>query len=140
MCKVLNVRQVGKRSMPDRVYVGRPSKWPTFRDRARRLARRGGRKYRAWMVQQPALKAAPHEPHCKDLVCARALPRRRADRTRKSGNFQSRRNLNAAVRDPALASFLTCRPLVSTRTRSITPALLSLGCLACRRGSNCRGR
>jgi len=65
MCKVVNARQVGKRSMPDRVYVGRPSKWPTFRDRARR----GGRKYRAWMVQQPALKAAPHEPHSR-IWCA----------------------------------------------------------------------
>jgi hypothetical protein len=27
MCKVLNVRQVGRRAAPDRVYVGRPSKW-----------------------------------------------------------------------------------------------------------------
>src|SRR5215475_14786521 len=29
MCKVLNARQVGERSMPDRVYVGGPSKWAT---------------------------------------------------------------------------------------------------------------
>jgi hypothetical protein len=27
MCKVLNARRVGKRPAPDRVYVGRPSKW-----------------------------------------------------------------------------------------------------------------
>ena len=27
MCKVLNARQVGKRPRPDRIYVGRPSKW-----------------------------------------------------------------------------------------------------------------
>jgi len=64
MCKVVNARQVGKRSMPDRVYVGRPSKWPTFRDRARR----GGRKYRAWMVQQPAPKAAPHETNREPIL------------------------------------------------------------------------
>jgi hypothetical protein len=27
MCKVLNARQGGKCPAPDRVYVGRPSKW-----------------------------------------------------------------------------------------------------------------
>jgi hypothetical protein len=27
MCRVLNVRQLGKRPAADRVYVGRPSKW-----------------------------------------------------------------------------------------------------------------
>jgi Domain of unknown function (DUF4326) len=27
MCKVLSAREVGKRPRPDRVYVGRPSKW-----------------------------------------------------------------------------------------------------------------
>jgi hypothetical protein len=27
MCKVLIARRVSKRSAPDRVYVGRPSKW-----------------------------------------------------------------------------------------------------------------
>jgi len=27
MCKVLNARGVGKHPAPDRVYVGRPSKW-----------------------------------------------------------------------------------------------------------------
>jgi hypothetical protein len=31
MCKVLNVRQVGRREAPDRVYVGRPSKWGNLR-------------------------------------------------------------------------------------------------------------
>jgi uncharacterized protein DUF4326 len=42
MCKVLNARQVGKRPMPDRVYVGRPSKWGNpFVIGARRFARRG---------------------------------------------------------------------------------------------------
>jgi len=35
-------------------------------------------KYRAWIVRQPALMAALHELPGKDLVCARAVPRRRA--------------------------------------------------------------
>ena len=35
-------------------------------------------KYRAWIVRQPALMAALHELRGKDLVCARAVPRRRA--------------------------------------------------------------
>jgi hypothetical protein len=30
MYKVLNARQVGRRPAPDRVYVGRPSKWGQF--------------------------------------------------------------------------------------------------------------
>ena len=38
-----------------------PASGQPVRDQTRRLARRGGRKYRAWMVQQPAPKAAPHE-------------------------------------------------------------------------------
>jgi Domain of unknown function (DUF4326) len=46
-------------------------------------------KYRAWIVRQPALMAALHELRSKDLVCwccARALPRRRAHRTREPLN------------------------------------------------------
>jgi Domain of unknown function (DUF4326) len=69
MCKVFNVRQVGRHAAPDRVYVGRPSKWgnPFV------LGRDGSRddviaKYRAWIVRQPALMAALHELHGKDLV------------------------------------------------------------------------
>jgi hypothetical protein len=70
MCEVLNVRRVGRRAAPDRVYVGRPSKWgnPFV------LGRDGSRddviaKYRAWIVRQPALMAALHELRGKDLVC-----------------------------------------------------------------------
>jgi hypothetical protein len=70
MCKVLNVKQVGKRPAADRVYVGRPSKWgnPFV------IGRNGARaqviaKYRAWIVQQPALMKALEELRGKDLVC-----------------------------------------------------------------------
>ena len=73
MCKVLNARQVGKRSAGSRVYVGRPSKWgnPFV------IGHHGTReeviaKYRAWAVGQPALMAALHELRGKDLVCAGA--------------------------------------------------------------------
>jgi Domain of unknown function (DUF4326) len=52
MCKVLNARRVGRRSAPDRVYVGRPSKWgnPFV------IGRDGTRdeviaKYRAWILR-----------------------------------------------------------------------------------------
>ena len=62
MCRVLNVRQVGKRPAADRVYVGRPSKWgnPFV------IGRDGTReeviaKYRDWILRQPALVAALHE-------------------------------------------------------------------------------
>jgi hypothetical protein len=27
MCNILNARKVGRRPAPDRIYVGRPSKW-----------------------------------------------------------------------------------------------------------------
>jgi Domain of unknown function (DUF4326) len=71
MCKVLNARQVGKRPMPDRIYVGRPSKWgnPFV------IGRDGLRdeviaNYRAWIVRQPALMAALHELRSKDLGTA----------------------------------------------------------------------
>jgi len=70
MCKVLNARQVGKLSTADRVYVGRPSKWgnPFV------IGRDGSRdeviaKYRAWIVQQPALMAALPELRAKSLIC-----------------------------------------------------------------------
>ena len=94
MCKVLSARQVGKRPAPDRVYVGRPSKWgnPFV------IGRDGSRdeviaKYRAWIVRQRGLMAALHELRGKNLVCARALPRRRAHRTREAVNFRSRRDI-----------------------------------------------
>jgi hypothetical protein len=38
MCKVLNARQVSKRPAPDRIYVGRPSKWGNLRLRGRRMS------------------------------------------------------------------------------------------------------
>ena len=91
MCKVLNARQVGERPAPDRVYVGRPSKWgnPFV------FGRDGSRdeviaKYHAWIVRQPELIAALHELRGKDLMCwcgARALPRRCAHQTRKPLKF-----------------------------------------------------
>ena len=53
-----------------RLYVGRPSKWgnPFV------LGRDGSRdevirKYRAWIVTQPALMSALHELRGKDLIC-----------------------------------------------------------------------
>jgi hypothetical protein len=33
MCKVLNARQIGKRPVAGRVYVGPPSKWGNLRHR-----------------------------------------------------------------------------------------------------------
>jgi hypothetical protein len=70
MCKVLNVRQVGKQPAADRVYVGRPSKWGN----PFAIGRDGSRdeviaKYRAWIVRQPTLMAALHELSGKNLVC-----------------------------------------------------------------------
>ena len=70
MPKVLNARQAGTKPAADRVYVGRPSKWGNrfvigpdgSRDEV--IA-----KYRAWIVQQPALMAALPELRNKDLVC-----------------------------------------------------------------------
>jgi hypothetical protein len=70
MPKVLNARQAGTKPAADRVYVGRPSKWgnPFM------IGRDGTRdeviaKYRAWIVQQPALMAALPELRSKDLIC-----------------------------------------------------------------------
>jgi Domain of unknown function (DUF4326) len=67
---ILNAKIVGKRANPDRVYVGRPSKWgnPFV------IGRDGSRdevieKYRAWIVRQPKLMAALPELRGKDLVC-----------------------------------------------------------------------
>jgi hypothetical protein len=80
MRKVLNARRVGKDPAPDRVYVGRPSKWgnPFV------IGRDGSRdqviaKYCAWIVRQPALVAALHELRGKDLVCWCAPERCHAD-------------------------------------------------------------
>jgi hypothetical protein len=80
MCKVLSAKRAGKRVAPDRVYVGRPSKWgnPFV------IGRDGSRdeviaKYRAWIVRQPALMAALHELRGKDLVCWCAPERCHAD-------------------------------------------------------------
>ncbi len=70
MYKVLNARQVGRKPAPDRVYVGRPSKWgnPFV------IGRDGTRdeviaKYRAWILGQPALLAALGQLRGKNLVC-----------------------------------------------------------------------
>lgn len=75
MCKILNARRVGKRPAPDRVYVGRPTKWgnPFVIDR-KPAPRRGTRnvviaKYRASIAQHPALLAALDELRGKHLVC-----------------------------------------------------------------------
>ena len=70
MPKVLNARQAGTKPAADRVYVGRPSKWGNRFV----IGRDGSRdeviaKYRAWIVQQPALMAALPELRNKDLVC-----------------------------------------------------------------------
>jgi Domain of unknown function (DUF4326) len=70
MLKVHNARQAGTKPAADRVYVGRPSKWGNrfvigpdgSRDEV--IA-----KYRAWIVQQPALMAALPELRNKDLIC-----------------------------------------------------------------------
>jgi hypothetical protein len=70
MLEVLNARRVGRKTTPDRVYVGRPSKWgnPFV------IGRDGTRdeviaKYRAWITRQPALLAALGELRGKHLVC-----------------------------------------------------------------------
>jgi Domain of unknown function (DUF4326) len=70
MCKVLNVKHVGKRPAANRVYVGRPTKWgnPFV------IGKDGARadviaKYHAWIVQQPALMSALDELRGKDLAC-----------------------------------------------------------------------
>jgi hypothetical protein len=80
MCKVLNARQVGTRPAADRVYVGRPSKWGN----PFAIGRDGTRdeviaKYRAWLMQQPALLAQLPELRGKNLVCWCAPQRCHAD-------------------------------------------------------------
>src|SRR5712692_11043211 len=55
------------------------------------------RKYPAWIARQPALMAALHELRGKHLVCAPALSRRRAHRTRKPLKFGSRSALHAGA-------------------------------------------
>jgi hypothetical protein len=85
MCKVLNAREVGKRSSASRVYIGRPSKWgnPFV------IGRDGTRadviaKYRAWVAAQPGLMGALDELRGRDLVClvrAARVPRRRPRRS-----------------------------------------------------------
>jgi len=80
MCKVLNARQVGTRPAADRVYGGRPSKWGN----PFAIGRDGTRdeviaKYRAWLMQQPALLAQLPELRGKNLVCWCAPQRCHAD-------------------------------------------------------------
>jgi hypothetical protein len=53
--------------------------------------------------------AALHKLRGKHLVCAPALSRRRAHRTRKPLKFGSRSALHAVRRDAAPASFVTYR-------------------------------
>jgi hypothetical protein len=67
---ILNAKQVGRRSSPDRVYVGRPSKWGN----PFKIGRDGSReeviaRYREWILRQPALMAALPDLRGKDLVC-----------------------------------------------------------------------
>jgi hypothetical protein len=86
MCKVLNVRQVGKQPTADRVYVGRPSKWGN----PFAIGRDGTRdeviaKCRAWIGRQPSLMAAltrVARQESRLLVRAPALPCGSADRAR----------------------------------------------------------
>jgi hypothetical protein len=68
---ILNARdKAGWRRGPDRVYVGRGSKWGNpfeiGRDRTRDEVIE---KYRAWIVTQPRLMAALPELRGKHLVC-----------------------------------------------------------------------
>jgi hypothetical protein len=85
MPKVLNAKQVGTRSTPDRVYVGRRygSKWGnpfklprkhTARERDESIA-----KYRDWIMRQPELMAALPELRGKNSVCWCAPERCHAD-------------------------------------------------------------
>lgn len=70
MTKVLNARQVGRQSTPDRRYIGRPdplgNPFVIGRDgtRAEVIA-----KYRAWAPQQPHVMAALPHLVGKDVVC-----------------------------------------------------------------------
>jgi hypothetical protein len=70
MTSVLNARLVGKLAHPDRVYIGRPSKWgnPFV------IGRHGNRwdviaKYGEFLMGNPALLASIGELWEKDLVC-----------------------------------------------------------------------
>ncbi len=70
MCKVLNVKQIGKRPAADRVCVGRPSKGGNPFVIGRDVSRDDVvAKCRAWIVRQPPLMAALHELRGKNLVC-----------------------------------------------------------------------
>lgn len=70
MCRVLNIRQVGKQPAADRVYVGRPTKWGNpFKIGCDGTREAVIAKYRAWIVRQPALMAALPELRGKNLVC-----------------------------------------------------------------------
>ena len=67
---VLNARIIGRGPHPNRVYIGRPSKWgnPFV------IGRDGTRwdvieKYGLWLAQQPHLLASLDELKGKDLVC-----------------------------------------------------------------------
>ena len=75
MCKVLNARQAGTKPAADRVYVGRPSKWGN----PFAIGRDGSRdeviaKYRAWIVQQPALMAALPELRTETSIAKPEVP------------------------------------------------------------------
>jgi uncharacterized protein DUF4326 len=78
--KVLNAQHVGTKSAPDRMYVGRPSKWgnPFV------IGRDGTRdqviaKYSAWIHQQPSLMRSLGELRGKHLICWCAPARCHAD-------------------------------------------------------------
>jgi hypothetical protein len=68
--RLLNVKDAGRQSTPDRVYVGRPSKWGN----PFHIGRDGTReqviaRYREWIVRQTALMAGLGELRGKDLAC-----------------------------------------------------------------------
>lgn len=68
MCKVLNKKKSGVPA--GAVYVGRPSRWGNpfviGKDGDRKEVLK---KYRAWLMAQPALMARLSELRGKDLVC-----------------------------------------------------------------------
>jgi hypothetical protein len=90
MCKVVNVKQIGKWPIakwpPENcVYVGRTAKWGgTKWGNPFKIGRDGSRdqviaKYRAWIVRQTELMDALDELRGKDLACHCAPERCHAD-------------------------------------------------------------
>ncbi len=119
MCKVLNARQLGKRPAPDRVYVGRPSKWGNRFV----VGRDGSRdeviaKYRAWIVRQPALMAALHELRAR-ISCAGVRPS--AATPTCSSNSQTA-EIRTVMISHAGAARCSTRSIAARRLQLTTPA------------------